>query len=352
MLKILSLFKFHEISKCKFIWAGFVLSMACFLILASYSLAEAGGKKQKIKFATLAPEGTSWMKAMRSFDKAVSKESNNEVSFKFYPGGVSGDEKDVIRKMRIGQIHAAGFTGVGLGEILPEVRILDLPFLFESDAQILHVYDKMNDYFVGKFEEKGYVLLGWVPVGWIYFFSKNNIQTVADLKKSKPWMWEGDPLVEKTYSALGVRPVPLSITDVLLSLQTGMIDTVYASSQGALALQWFTKIKTMSQFRMGYATGGVLITKKKFNKLSAEQQAMLKRLGKHHLNQLGEKIRKENESSVKVMMDNGIQLAAMPSIAQAEEFRQAGANAREKLTGSLFPKKLLDQVLGYMKEVQ
>lgn len=108
----------------------------------------------------------------------------------------------------------------------------------------------------------------------------------------------------------------------------------------------------MSQFRMGYATGGVLITKKKFNKLSAEQQAMLKRLGKHHLNQLGEKIRKENESSVKVMMDNGIQLAAMPSIAQAEEFRQAGANAREKLTGSLFPKKLLDQVLGYMKEVQ
>jgi TRAP-type C4-dicarboxylate transport system substrate-binding protein len=352
MLKNILPLKFLGIAKYKFLWTGFILAMLCISILAGYSPAEAGGKKHRIKFATLAPEGTSWMKQMRSFSKEVSKQSNNTVSFKFYPGGVSGDERDVIRKMRIGQIHAAGFTGVGLGEILPEVRVLDLPFLFESDAQILHVYEKMNDYFAGKFEEKGYVLLGWVPVGWVYFFSKNNIQTVADLKKSRPWMWEGDPLVEKTYSALGVRPVPLSITDVLLSLQTGMIDTVYASSQGALALQWFTKIKTMSQIRMGYATGGVLITKKKFNKLSAEQQKTLKSLGKHHLNQLGEKIRQENESSVKVMTDNGVLLAPKPSSTQAEEFRRAGANAREKLAGTLFPKKLLDQVLGYMKEVK
>ena len=132
MLKIIPALKLPGISKCKNLWTGFVLSMACLSIAASFSLAEAGGKKQKIKFATLAPEGTSWMKAMRSFSKAVGKESNNEVSFKFYPGGVSGDEKDVIRKMRIGQIHAAGFTGVGLGEILPEVRVLDLPFLFEK----------------------------------------------------------------------------------------------------------------------------------------------------------------------------------------------------------------------------
>ena len=328
------------------------MNMLCFSIAAGNSPAEAGGKKQRIKFATLAPEGSSWMKQMRSFSAEVSQQSDKAVSFKFYPGGVSGDERDVIRKMRIGQIHAAGFTGVGLGEILPEVRVLDLPFLFESDAQILHVYEKMNDYFSAKFEEKGYVLLGWVPVGWVYFFSKNNIQAVADLRKSKPWMWEGDPLVEKTYSALGVRPVPLSITDVLLSLQTGMIDTVYASSQGALALQWFTKIKTMSQIRMGYATGGVLITKRKFKQLSPEQQATLKNLGKRHLNQLGEKIRQENESSVKVMADNGVQLAGLPSAAELEEFRQAGANAREKLAGTLFPKKLLDRVLGIMKEVK
>jgi TRAP-type C4-dicarboxylate transport system substrate-binding protein len=336
----------------KYLWPGFILAMLCLLIPVGNSLTEAGGKKHRIKFATLAPEGSSWMKEMRSLSEEMNKQSGKEVSFKFYPGGVSGDERDVIRKMRIGQIHAAGFTGVGLGEILPEVRVLDLPFLFKNDAEIQRVYEKMTGYFTTKFDEKGYVLLGWVPVGWVHFFSKNNIQTVADLKKSKAWMWEGDPLVEKTYSALGVRPVPLSITDVLLSLQTGMIDTVYASSQGALALQWFTKIKTMSQVRMGYATGGVLITKKKFNQLSSEQQTSLKDLGKRYLNQLGDKIRNENESSVKAMTDNGVQLAGTPSPADLEEFSQAGAKAREQLVGKLFPKKLLDQVLGIMKEVK
>ncbi len=126
--------------------------------------------KTYIKFATLAPEGSSWMKQMRLLSKEISKQTDGEVALKFYPGGVSGDEKDVIRKMRIGQLHAAGFTGVGLGEILPEVRILDLPFLFNNDAEVRNVYEKMNPYFSKRFEDKGYVLIGWVPVGWIHFF--------------------------------------------------------------------------------------------------------------------------------------------------------------------------------------
>ena len=81
-------------------------------------------------------------------------------------------------------------------------------------------------------------------------------------------MWEGDPLVEQVYKGLGVQPIPLSIADVLLSLQMGMVNAVYASTQGALALQWFTKVKHVTRLRMGYATGGVLISKNKFDKLS------------------------------------------------------------------------------------
>ncbi|NIQ00347.1 MAG: ABC transporter substrate-binding protein, partial [Nitrospinaceae bacterium] len=101
-----------------------------------------------------------------------------------------------------------------------------LPFLFETDRQVRHVYQKMHTYFVERFEKNGYVLLGWVPVGWVHFFSKQHIRTVQDLKQSKPWLWQGDPLVREAYHALNINPIPLSITDVLLSLQTGMIDTV------------------------------------------------------------------------------------------------------------------------------
>lgn len=305
--------------------------------------AHSGG--MRIKFATLAPEGSNWMKTLRALDKDLKADTSGGVSFKFYPGGVSGNEKDVIRKMRIGQIHAAGFTGVGLGQILPEVRVLDLPFLFETDQEVESIYRKMTEYFAARFEEKGYVLLGWVPVGWIHFFSQQKIRTLKDLKKTKAWMWEGDPLVQEAYSVIRVAPFALSITDVLTSLQTGLIETVYSSPLGALALQWFSKVKYMSQVRMGYGTGGVLMTKKKFNLLSGEQQAALKKLSARHLERLVQETKRDNNKSVKAILNSGVTLAAKPSPEELKEFQQAGVVIRKNLTGKLFPAELLQQVM-------
>ena len=312
----------------------------------------AADKKARIKFATLAPEGSSWMREMHRLADEVKVKTQGRVTFKFYPGGVSGDERDVIRKMRIGQIHAAGFTGVGLGEILPEVRVLDLPFLFDTDAEIQHVYEKMNGYFSAQFEKKGYVLLGWVPVGWVHFFSTKEFHSVEDIKKTKPWMWEGDPLVEETYKALNVQPVPLSITDVLMSLQTGLLDTIYASPQGALALQWFTKVKYMSQLRMGYATGAVLISKRKFKSLPDDCKPILKKLSEKYLKQLVETIQKDNVTSIKVMKDNGVQLIKMPDKKMIEEYHQAGAVARKNMVGKLFSPQVLNAVLKHLQEIR
>jgi len=263
-------------------------------------------KKHIIKFATLAPEGSSWMKSMRRLAEKVKKATDGNVTFRFYPGGVSGDEKDVIRKMRIGQLHGAGFTGVGLGQILPEVRVLDLPFLFSTDEEIQHVYSKMSDYYAARYEDKGYVLLGWVPVGWIHFFSQHPIRSVEDLRRSKSWMWEGDLLVEQAYKGMEVQPIPLSITNVLLSLQTGMVDTVYSSTQGALALQWFTKVKHVTRLRMGYATGGVLISKKKFDKLPQPYQSAVKKIATECLRELVQLIQEDNLKAHKVLEKNDV----------------------------------------------
>ena len=325
-----------------------ILALTALLVLSGQSYSFAGAAY--IKLATLAPEGSSWMKQMRLWGKAIAKQTGGEVKLKFYPGGVSGDERDVIRKMRIGQLHAAGFTGVGLGEILPEVRVLDLPFLFNNDDEVDYVYEKMNAYFSARFEEKGYVLIGWVPVGWIHFFSNNKISSVKDLRRTKAWMWEGDPLVRETYKALGVSPHPLSITDVLMSLQTGMVDTVYASSMGALALQWFTKVKYISRFRMSYATGGVLIRKKKFDSLPQKHQATIKALGAKFMNKLVKKIQEDNVKAIEVMKKNGLKQAPMPDAENIAEFHKAGKRVRKSLTGNIFSQKLLDQVLAHLQE--
>ena len=307
-------------------------------------------KKHVIKFATLAPEGSSWMKSMHKLSEKIKKATDGNVVFRFYPGGVSGDEKDVIRKMRIGQLHGAGFTGVGLGHILPEVRVLDLPFLFESDEEIEHIYKKMNAYFTDRYEDKGYVLLGWVPVGWVHFFSKQPINSVDDLRHAKPWMWEGDPLVEQAYKGLGVQPIPLSVTDVFLSLQTGMLNTVYASTQGALALQWFTKVKHVTRLRMGYATGGVLISKKKFDKLPQPYQVAMKKIGARCLQELVKLIQTDNLKAHKVLEKNDVKWVALPDGKVMNEFHEAGVVARKSLAGKYFPSELLEEVLNHLKE--
>ncbi len=328
------------------------LFLAAAIILLGFTSNVYAEKKQVIKFATLAPEGSSWMKSMRGLSKKIKKATDGNVDFKFYPGGVSGDEKDVIRKMRIGQLHGAGFTGVGLGAVLPEVRVLDLPFLFQSDQEIEHVYQSMNDYFVKRFEKKGYVLLGWVPVGWVHFLSQKPIHTVDDLQSSKPWLWEGDPLVEKAYEGMNVQPVPLSITDVLLSLQTGMVDTVYSSTQGALVLQWFTKVKHITRLRMGYATGGVLISKRKFKKLSPAYQETIKNIGAECLKELVAVIQKDNLKAEKVLENNGIKWTSEPEPAALKKFQQAGEAARKKLSGKMFSPELLNKVLMHLNEVR
>lgn len=332
---------------------GILATLLMAFVMSTMPVTDAlAGGKTIIKFATLAPEGSGWMKQMHSLEKEVQKATRGQVRFKFYPGGVSGDEKDVIRKMRIGQVHAAGFTGVGLGEILPEVRVLDLPFLLKDDKEMTHLYERMTDYFTAAFDKKGYVLLGWVPVGWIHFFSKEDVGTLDSLRKTKAWMWDGDPLVQEAYKELEISPHPLSVTDVMMALQTGMVETVYASPVGTLALQWFTKVNYMSQIRMGHASGAVLISKRQFKKIPDEHKATVKKISKQYLAELEKEINADNEKAIQVMLKNGLKLTAPPSQAEMDRLHEIGEKIQKRLTGKLFDQKLLDQVRAHLAEIR
>ena len=178
------------------------------------------------------------------------------------------------------------------------------------------------------------------------------LQWHRDLRKSKPWLWEGDPLVEQAYSGMNVQPIPLSITDVLLSLQTGMVDTIYSSTQGALVLQWFTKVKHITRMRMGYATGGVLISRKKFNSLSSEYKETLKRIGVECMKELVGIIQGDNLKAEKVLEKKGLKWVPKPNQETLKMFQQAGVKARKSLSGKMFPPALLNKVLGHLAEVR
>jgi TRAP-type C4-dicarboxylate transport system substrate-binding protein len=297
-----------------------------------------------IKFATLAPEGTTSMNIMQEYVKAVQDETKGEVKFKIYPGGVSGDEKDMLRKIRIGQLHSAGFTGVGLGEILPEIRILDAPFLFHNYQEVDHVTSKLFDYFAQKFEQQGYILLGWAEVGFVYVFSNEPIHSFKDIIGIKMWMWAGDPIAEATFKALRLNPIPLSITDVLTSLQTNLINGVYVAPYYCMALQWHTKIKYMLQLPLADSNGAVLLDKRIFNKLSEAQRSILKTLSLKYFDKLTRLSREDNEKSLELIKATGITFTSITDQEELAKFYQAGKDARRDLLGKLFSRELLEEV--------
>ena len=318
-----------------------------FVLLAWLNLALA--QKYTIKFATLAPEGSTWLKVMKEFDQEVRTLTNGQVRFKIYAGGIQGDEKDVLRKIRLGQLHSAGFTGVGLGEVLPEVRILDSPLLFRTNEEVDYVTDLLYSEFSRKFEEKGYILLGWTEVGFVYVYGKKPIRSLSDLKGTKMWMWEGDPIAEATFKALGVSAIPLSVTDVLTSLQTGLIEAVYTSPLACVSLQWYTRVDYMMDVPLADAAGAVLVSKRMFNKIPPEYQKILREKGREYMRKLVLLSRKDNEESIKLMEQNGIQLVHVPE-ANLPEFEAAGERARRSLVGKLYSRELLERVEKALKE--
>ncbi len=306
-------------------------------------------KKTRIKFATVAPEGSTWINMMKEYDRVVQERTGGEIKFKIYAGARRGDEKDVIRKISLGQLHAGGFSGFGLGMVNPEARVMDLPFLFRSYEEVDYVLEKIYADLESSFEKSGYVLLGWAEVGFIYIFSTKPIREIEDIKKSKMWVWEGDKLVEVTFKEFGVSPIPLPLQEVFPSLQTGLIDSYYNSPLAAIQLQWSTKTKYMTQVPLADASGALLISKKVFDKLSPEHQVILKSEGQRHMRKLVEITRGDNVEAIKALQKRGIEVVEFAE-KDRKGFEGKGVIVREKLAGELFSKEILDKVLGALKE--
>ena len=294
-----------------------------------------------IKFATLAPEGSTWMNIMKEMDQAVRKESGGRVGFKLYAGGVAGDETDVLRKIRLGQYHSAGFTGVGMGRIAPVVRILDAPFYFKDHDEVDIVLEKFDGEFRKAFEDNGFVLLGWAEVGNVFVFTNKPITKVQDLNGVKMWQWEGDPVAEAAFKALNLKTIPLSISDVLTSLQTGLIDGVYTSPLAAVSLQWFTAVKYMFNVPLTNSAGAVLIVKKEFDRYPPDIQDILLRNGKSFMRKLTLRSREDNEKSLVSLQKSKIVFTKPASPKAAEEYDEIGRMARKSMAGKLYSEDLL-----------
>jgi len=280
-------------------------TLLLFFIISNSSYAE---KTYTLKFATLIPADTAWMKSIQKWNEELKLKSNNRLELKVYAGGVMGDEPDVLRKIRSQQLHGAFFTGYGIGRIYPPARVLEMPFLFRNTNESDYVRDMIMPDIEQGFADAGYELLGWPEVGFLHFFSKLPITSLEELKSRRIWLWQGDPMGEAFASAAGVSPVPLSIMDVYtqLSAQHGSIDTVYNSPFGALAMQWHSKLSYASNVPMTNAIGGLVISQRFFQKLPVDLQQLLKTTGKAVAKEINQESRRDNQKSIELLKQSGM----------------------------------------------
>jgi len=294
-----------------------------------------------VKLATLVPEGTVWYKVLADLGDEWSRTTSGRVTMRIYPGGVAGDESDMVRKMRIGQIHAGALTVVGLSEIDPAFMVFATPMMFESYDELLYVIDKMQPTLEKRLEAKGFVLLNWGHAGWLYFFTKDPVTTVADLKKTKMFVPAGDDQMVQAWKGMGFQPVPLAMTDILTGLQTGMIDALPNTPLGVLMLQWFRSTPNMLDAGLAPLVGGLVIQKGRWNKLTpADQQAVRAACARAEA-RLEREIPGQDAAALEQMKKRGLKVNAPAK----GEFRGMAEQFAKRMRGGIVPEDIMDMAL-------
>ncbi len=329
----------------------FILPLVIVFIGLGYFQSPAESRERAkitIKMATLQPRGSAAMKILAEFAAEVREKTNNEVAFKFYWGGVQGDESDVLRKIRTRQLQGGGFSGNGLRKIVPAVKILEAPFLFRNSEEFLYVQARLEDTLNKYFEEKGYVVLGWSDLGFVYVFSDAPITSIETLRRQKIWVWADDPVEYAIFKqGLGVELIPLSLTDVMTSLSTNLVNTVCITPFGVVAFRWYTNLKYMAEVPLFRGVGAIILTKEIWDKISPESQAKIKKITKPSVEKTNMSNREANQEAIELLKKEGISIIPTDDL---EYIVKSARKARESLVGKLYSRELLERALALVHE--
>jgi TRAP-type C4-dicarboxylate transport system substrate-binding protein len=299
---------------------------------------------QTLKLAFLAPEGVTWTKSIEEMAKAIEEKTQKRVQFKFYFGGVSGDESDMLRKVRSGQLSGGMFTGKTLGDIDKDTRALEIPFTFQKNPlKALENLNSLSKEFTQSLSKKGFHALGFYEVGQVYLGSTKEVKDLESLKGLKIWVWEGDKIAESMIESLGLVSVPLALPDVLSSLSSGIIQAAYAPPLGMSALQWHSKIKYIVNYPLAYATGALVITNKEWAKISTQDQQIIQTIANEKIAAANLQTQIDNQETLNEFKNMGIKLIDFPKT-DYEKSAHIRSQVVKKLSGSFFSKAITDKI--------
>lgn len=297
-----------------------------------------------LKIATLAPDGTSWMKEMRAAAKQIQQQTEGRVRIRFYPGGVMGNDNSVLRKIRVGQLHGGAITGGGLSAIYRDAQLYTLPFQFRNLQEVDAVRQVMDPLIIAGLKNEGYVSFGLSEGGFAYLLSNKPVKTTKNMRELKIWIPEGDEINANMFQALGISPVPLPLTDVLTGLQTGLIDTIASAPVGAIALQWHTRVNYLTQVPLAYLYATLVLTETAFNKLQKPDRSVVREILGATFDRIDRQNRMDNEKALAALQKQGIEFVS-PSADQQQAWEQHANTTLNKLSEEkLFSKAMFSRM--------
>lgn len=304
------------------------------------------------KIATVAPDGTSWMKEMREAAANVKQQTAGRVEFKYFPGGVMGNDVAVLRKMKLGQLHGGAFTGGEISQVQGDIQIYSLPFLFEDLNEIAYVRKSMDTDIKQRLADKGIVPLGIAGGGFAYLMSTKPLRNQHDLRASKVWVPQNDKIAQVAFEQSQVNPISLPLGDVYTSLQTGLLETVGTTTSGAIIFQWHTKVKHVFDLPLTYVLGVFAVDKRTYDKLTPDDRAIVDREFAQAFQDIEVAAAKDNESARQTLVKNGI-VFVKPDATEHEQWTAVGVRTRDAMVANGgISKDLLDRILTLKAEYQ
>jgi TRAP-type C4-dicarboxylate transport system substrate-binding protein len=321
------------------------------LLLVAAGLLAIPASARTLKLATVVPEGSAWMKEMRKVGKEIEQKTQGRVRFKFYPGGIMGNDKTVLRKIRAGQLQGGAFTSGALAQIYPDIDLYGLPLMFRDYGEVGHVRERMDEKLVAGLERAGFVALAITDGGFAYLMSQRPMRQVSDLGGAKVWTQEGDVMSATALEIIGVSPVQLSLADVYTALQTGLVNTVGAPAMGAIALQWHTKVKYLTDVPLTYLTGAFVIDGKVFARLAPEDQRVIREVVRGAAQRLDAGSREGEESARRALRDQGIQFVSAATPAEEARWHDISRQALVLLRKQrIYSDAMIDEIERLLEE--
>jgi TRAP-type C4-dicarboxylate transport system substrate-binding protein len=321
-----------------------------FPIMAAMACVAAEAAPMTVTLGTLAPDGTSYHRMLLEMREKWRKAPGGGVNLRIYAGGKMGGEAKMVSQMRLGALDAALLTAAGLSEIeLGVSGLQNVPMMFHSLDELDYVSEKLRPMLTKRLEKAGFVVLFWGDTGWVRFFSKQPMLTPDDLKKTKMFVWTGNPAFTEMLKEGGLQPVPLETADIVPMLDTGLITSVSLPPFVALAGQVYSRAPHMLELNWAPLTGALVVRKPVWDKIPAEAKEALLAAATEAGKSNKAQGRAESDKAVLAMKEKGLTVHPVTPEMDAE-WRRVSESFYPKIRGKLVPEDVFSEVERLVKE--